>query len=86
MIKIIIENDCIHQKISGNKFKVFGECVIAVLAIANFLEENIPFFNADVFYKTVEAERKRNATHKVMDIDLPTDLESLFKELFCKEE
>lgn len=86
MIKLHIENDRIHQQVFGKKFEVYGECVMAVLSIANFLEEKMPFFNADIFYKTVEDERKRNATHKDIDINLPTDLKNLFKELFCKEE
>lgn len=86
MIKIHAENNHIYQQVSGKKFEVYGECVMAVLSIANFLEEKMPFFNADVFYKIVEAERKKNTTHKDIEIDLPTDLESLLKELFCKEE
>lgn len=89
MIKISIENNCAHQEISGRRFDVFGECVMAVVGIANFLEEQMPFFVPDAFYKTVEDERKglkETESNNTAEINPLSEVMNVFEKLLNREE
>lgn len=58
MLKIEVNESRVKNQSKGTTADVFCESVVAVVSIIETLENNMPFFDIDAFFKTVKAQKE----------------------------